>query len=1124
MSEMRNPEFARRRRSRILTAVFPACLTLAVMGGPQTLQANDSSSTPAPTFRQYCLGCHSDKAKMGGLSLEQLLSDGSMGEHFQHWEKVAMALEEKRMPPQKLPQPNDEQRTQAVRWIRAKLNEYALKNAGDPGPVTVRRLTSGEYAYTIQDLTGLKLNMDDSFAGDSVGGEGFTNFGDVQFIDDATLERYLDTAKKIAAHAVIGSGPLQFFEDPGKTGLELSAIHRIQNIYTTHGFRAVSGEGGKPYGLELYTKAFYAAWRYQHRAALGEPDATMEQIGAREGVSAQFIRHIWEVLHLESAAYPMSAVISKFNSLPAPTAANRNKVLKDAWARCDELQEFVTLWPRWLFGAGDAAEGGLGDERSFDLTDASLAVKSRQPMRFFVRGRRQRGSASGKVELHFTVTSVNPESKDRPVVIWRNPMVRAGRRAVGPEAEAKPPQPLIELLDEQSRATFNFGKHPNGGSLAPTDFAMAADTTIAIDLPMPEDGNGLALQVEVSLEGREVGDAIVRATLSDRPYVVLKAGAPQSALLGFADAPGFEAWKENVLWFADHMPQNSQGETTPADKDPIPPPFNNTYNQPERDRFHLKVKYHRADRFIYEKILDDDLRRQLDQAWNDLLASFEYHDAFFDFVADKYNLESVKGKDIGELTQAEIDALPEEPRKFVKALREEFEAVHAAQRAAEPGHVEDAVRFAGQAWRRPLSKAEQGDIRNFYAKLRKDAQLTHESAVRAVLARILVAPSFLYRFEQTLASAPGIQPLSDWDLASRLSYFLWSSMPDAELRRAAAAGELRDPNQLSRQVSRMLADPKARRFATEFFGQWLGFYRFDDYRGVDTSRFPEFTEEVKKAMYKEAVYFFDHIIRKDRPVREMLFANYTFLNRALAQHYGVTREIPAADEPVLVENANEFQRGGFLRLGAVLTTTSAPLRTSPVKRGDWMLRRVLGTPTPPPPPDAGSIPADENHFGGLSLAERLAAHQRNATCAGCHSRIDPLGFPLERFDAIGRWRETYADGKPVHDSSELADKTPLAGVDGLLEYLKSQEEQILKTFSQKLLGYALGRTMLISDQPLIQKLIQAGGNSTFSQIAAEIVTSRQFRYRREPDTAPATPPRQTAKDAAVKNSHKEGGL
>jgi hypothetical protein len=574
------------------------------------------------------------------------------------------------------------------------------------------------------------------------------------------------------------------------------------------------------------------------------------------------------------------------------------------------------------------------------------------------------------------------------------------------------------------------------------------------------------------------------------------------------------------------MPQNSHGEPTPSDRDPIPLPFDNTYNQPERDRFHYKVKYYRTDKFLYDNVLDDATRERLDQAWNDLRMSFDYHDAFLRFIEDKYKLD-FKKKGVGQLTEPEIQAAPEEPRKYLKALRAEYDADLKMQRAARRGQVEDVIKWAAKAWRRPLGKAEEDSLRAFYRKARTGPEIDHATALRSLIARVLVAPAFLYRVEQPGKLAAD-RALTDWEMASRLSYFLWSSVPDDELRRAAAAKELNDPQMLQRQVKRMLADPKARRLSTEFFGQWLGFYRFDQYRGVDTTRYPEFTDAVKSAMYDEAVSFFEHIIRKDRPLREMLSADYTFLNQPLAKHYGIKKDIKSKEDPEFVEGANAFHRGGMLRLGAVLTSTSAPLRTSPVKRGDWILRRVLGTPTPPPPADAGSIPADDKLFGGLTLFERLEQHKRNPTCASCHTRIDPLGFPLERYDAVGRWREKYADGKPVHDSAELADKTPITGIEGLVGYLKSQEPQVLKTFSFKLLGYALGRTVLASDQPLIERLTKPGGDATFSQLAAEIVSSRQFRYRRErEDTSPASSPQpsqQSAKRPAVANPEKEGGL
>ena len=228
----------------------------------------------------------------------------------------------------------------------------------------------------------------------------------------------------------------------------------------------------------------------------------------------------------------------------------------------------------------------------------------------------------------------------------------------------------------------------------------------------------------------------------------------------------------------------------------------------------------------------------------------------------------------------------------------------------------------------------------------------------------------------------------------------------------------------------------------------------------------------------------------------MISADYTFLNQALAKHYGVDAKVESTEQVELVENADELNRGGLLRLGAVLTATSAPLRTSPVKRGDWLLRRVIGRPTPPPPPNVPELPADEKEFRERTVREQLEEHRRNPTCASCHTRIDPLGFPLEQYDSIGRWRETYSEGQPIDASATLEDDTQVDGMEGLVDYLAAQEEQVLETFSKKLLGYALGRTVLASDLPLLDEMIGAGGDATFADLAARVATSRQFLERR----------------------------
>lgn len=1055
------------------------------------LLAQAESATAPASFRTYCFACHG-KAASGGINLQKLTTDLSFGDHFQQWEKVAHAIETRHMPPAPMKQPSDEERHQAVSWIRAELRAYALKHDGDPGRVTVRRLTSGEYAYTIKDLTGLDFRSDQDFVPDEVGGEGFTNFGDVQFLQDTSLERYLSAAKWVADRAVIGAGPLRFYKDPGRTGMELSAINRIYAIYNAYGFRASSGEGGRPFGLDRYAKALYAAWRYQHRIALGEPQVTLAQLAKREGLLAPFVEHIWSVLQRPGAGFPTRDVLTRFRALPAPPADE-----KDVRAACDRIRDFMIDWSRWLLGAGEQAAGGLGDERALILTEETVQALPRQKMTFNVIRRDREASKSIRVFLSFA--SANPEAQDRPYVLWRDGVIRLR----GQDRKLLPPRPLREALTPESVERLRFGQTPDGKVLDQGDFATTEDTYF--DVVLPDEHGSFQLQIDAELGPGPQRDSILRCTLSDR--IELNKGTPFSALLGHPASSGYRAWKANVLAFAADLPLNSHSEANPSDKDPIPAPYDNTYNQPERDSFHIRVKYHRGDQFLTTKMLDAAARRQLEEAWDDLLSSFSYHENFFQFVAAKYKLNTGQ-KTLAQLTPAEIAALPAEPRQYVAALRRQMEEIGQRKAAAEPRHLPDALAFAASAYRRPLTVAEKEDLKRFYWSQRENLKLGHDAALRALLARVLVAPAFLYRFEPaalaTASAAP--RPLTAHALASRLSYFLWSSPPDAELRRAAEAGELARKDQLARQVRRMLADPKARRFATEFFGQWLGFYRFDQYRGIDTTRFPEFSDDIKSAMYDEAVSFFEYIVRQDRPVSEMLTADYTFLNKKLAAFYGVKRELKSDAGAELVPDVQSNGRGGILRLGAIHAATSAPLRTSPVKRGDWVLRRVLGTPTPPPPADAGSIPADEKNFGGLSLRQRLESHKRNASCAGCHNRIDPLGFPFERYDAIGRVRENYPDGKPVDDSAVALDHTSIQGVDGLLAYLRKQDRQVMKNFSNKLVGYALGRTVLASDQPLIEKMTAFGPGVTLTQLATEIVSSRQFLYRREDSAVhPAVP-------------------
>jgi hypothetical protein len=1100
---------------------------IALAGFSVALGPASSATKPLPesaaTFQRHCYGCHGGKNSSGGVNLQKLVERGTIGEDFLMWRRVAEVLEDQRMPPKPLPAVPENARHQAVAWIEGEIATYAKAHDGDPGRVTVRRLTSGEYAYTIEDLTGLDINTGIDSSSDSVGGEGFANFGDVQFMQDANLERYLDAAKLVANHAVIGSGPLEFYPDPGKTGFELSAIARIRDIYSRYGFRTVSGEGGRPYGLERYGKALFVAWRFKNRAALGQPKATLAAMAAEEGITARLAEHIWGVVNRTDLGSPSSEIVARWKALPAATKTNVDEVRQ----ACTAIQEYSVTWPSWLFARGDVAAGGAGDESPLEFSDRTL--KASAPYTFqYMKGGRFLGNARfapptpGPAKVFVNVSPLNPKQAGKTYLIWRNPTVgirpyvppappapsAAGAGAAGAaggQAQAAaggaldpsnrrfrlpagPRVPLRSVLSEETVSRLKFGESPDGTPLGPNDFAT--EGSFSFEVPMPETPH--TFDLDVTAELGEDRDQVFRVMISDNPEGKISRGRPVWALVGEMKSAGYKTFRSGVMEYASLLPPNSHGEPTPADKDPIPLPFDSTYNVPEHDEFIVKVKYIRDDNFVVTNLLDEPQRTRLNHAWNDLYASFDYHDTYLRLLANKYKVD-LKGAGITAMTPARIEGLPVEMRQYVRPLRAHYDSVQKAQAAGQTRHLADCLKFASRAWRRPLSESEKAGLRAFYARS-LEAEKDHGRAVRAVIARILVAPQFLYRVEPTSVSTA--RPLSGYEMASRLSYLIWSSIPDDELLRAAAAGDLAQPAGIRTQTKRMLADPKARRFSTEFFGQWLGFYRFDEYRGVDTTRFPEFTADVKNAMYDEAVSFFEHIVRQDRPVRELLFADYTFLNQPLAKHYGIPKEVKSPKEPEMVTGANEFNRGGLLRLGAVLTATSAPLRTSPVKRGDWLLRRILGTPVPPPPADAGSLPGDDKAFGGMTVKARLEMHKRNATCATCHVRIDPLGFPLEKFDSVGRWRETYGDGKPVDDTAALADKTPINGVDGLLNFLKTKDEQVRQTMAFKLVGYSLGRTVQASDLPLIDRMVAAGDQAGFSTLLGEIVTSKQFRNHR----------------------------
>ncbi len=306
----------------------------------------------------------------------------------------------------------------------------------------------------------------------------------------------------------------------------------------------------------------------------------------------------------------------------------------------------------------------------------------------------------------------------------------------------------------------------------------------------------------------------------------------------------------------------------------------------------------------------------------------------------------------------------------------------------------------------------------------------------------------------------------------------------------------------------MLADPRARALAVEFFSNWLDFRRFEEHNSVDRNRFPSFTDELRRSMFEEPIRFFMHVMQQDRPLTEFLTANHTFVNEALAKHYGFNHVSFESGEWQRVDTHGDASRGGLLPMAVFLTKNAPGLRTSPVKRGYWVVRRLLGEPIPAPPPNVPDIPADEKELGDRTLAEVLAHHREHASCAACHDRFDAIGLVFENYGPIGEWREKDLGGRPVESRAEFPDGSVGTGLAGLRTYLQRERQaEFLHHFNAKLLSYGLGRTLLLTDDPLLDKInaTQSAGDLSIRNVIHAIVTSPQFLRKRGVGNTPASP-------------------
>ena len=619
----------------------------------------------------------------------------------------------------------------------------------------------------------------------------------------------------------------------------------------------------------------------------------------------------------------------------------------------------------------------------------------------------------------------------------------------------------IDLLPDV-RVDDRFGKHPLGHAVKPADLVVQAPQMVAFEIPA-QLAAGRTLIVTGHLDPQHGQEGSVQLTVSTQPPS--SDLAPEHPILIHTGSQAQQRVEAKFAAFRALFPASlCYSRVVPVDE------------------VVTLTLFYREDQHLQRLMLDPAQIAELDRLWDELL-----------FVSQEPLAYQVAFEQIREFATQDRPDLVKAWAPLVKGVEARVAAFRTRLVETESIHLQSLLEFADRAWRRPLTTAEREAIASLYRQLRT-AELPHPQALRLTLARLLTSPAFLYKREQP---GPGTEPgpVSDYELATRLSYFLWSAGPDASLRRAAQAGRLTDSQELLAQTRRMLADDRIRRLAIHFACQWLHLRGFDEEAQKNEKLYPDFGT-LRSAMYEETVLFFEDMFRQDGSILDLLDADHTFVNEPLAKYYG----IDGVQGPTWrrIEGMRARGRGGLLGMATLLSSQSGVSRTSPILRGNWVYETLLGERLPRPPANVPVLP--ESVPDGLTARQLIEQHSSVAACAKCHARIDPFGFALEQFDTVGRRRSD-----PVDTATTLFNGTRIDGLDGLRSYLAEQRrDDVVRQFCRKLLGYALGREIQLSDESLLTDMqdILKARDFRFSAAVEAIVTSRPFRKIRGRESIP----------------------
>ncbi len=940
-----------------------------------------------PFLRSHCLECHSGEAPDGKLDLAKLNTLQSISDKHSIWKEMVRRVVSGNMPPKgSSTTPSDTERKQFSEIATKLRREEALRFAGDPGSISVRRLNNAEYNNSLKDLIGVDLKPAREFPVDPANEAGFDNSSESLAMSPALLNKVLGGARDVSSHMVLLPNGIAFASHPVTTDTDRDkyCVQRIVDFYQK-----------QPTDLADYL--FAAKW-----VASGQSEKQMplEKIANRYRISSKYLSEVVAALSPPVAngqpgkrIGPMAEVRQRWQAIPMhDEAAARHQ--------CELLRDFVLRVRREL-------------EPKFNM--------------------RLKGIHDGA----------------QAFVLWKNEQSAKHRRTFVPTT-------LQSLVLEK----------------------LEADVSAVLKSPEEEDSKDRFYE-DLEVFCRSFPDAFF---VSERGRDYL--GVPKE--------------------------KQEKGRLLSAG-------------------FHSMMGYFRDDQPLCDLILSDSDRLELDQLWKDLdFATYapirqyqgflwfertDHHflrEAEFDFARpenrDAVTEQNIKQLSVLYLAKAErLNASKDQLNAisdFFTSMNRQIRWVEQARLDAQQAHIGAITKIAERAFRGAFEVGHERELRKYYAHLRSSENLTHEEAIQDLFVWILMSPEFYYRTDLGLSS-PDRRPLTNLELANRLSYFLWSGMPDERLMAKARSNQLRDPNVLASEVERMLRDDRVRGLAVEFGSQWLDFQRFQVHNSVDRVRFPQFTDSLREAMYQEPIRFLLDLIQQNRSVLSCIDGQHGFVNAELAKHYGLTEQRVDSDGWVRVsdfsQGISQGERGGLLPMAVFMTQNAPGLRTSPVKRGYWVVRRLLGEQIPPPPPGVPELPSDESQLGELSLRQTLERHRQLEDCAVCHDRFDAIGLAFESYGPVGERRQLDLGNKPIDDSAVFPDGSTGKGLDGLREYiLRNRVADFDDNLCRKLLAFALGRTLRLSDDLLIEEMLKnlKSDDHRFGTLIKTIVLSPQFLEKR----------------------------